>query len=401
MTATSKPARARLIVLGAVVAVLAGVLGLHTLGGSSAQAASTTSTLPAPTTSTTAPHRAIDDAESEVQAFVERTRGLKFTQPVKVTLLDDLTFKARLLGHTQPDKAQVDRTTGELRALGFVPPGFDLVKATNDSAASSVVGFYDFKTKDLVVKGDRVSPYVKEVMAHELTHALDDQHFGLSRPDIWAGNDEQGDSFTALSEGDAVRVQLAYYDAMSPADKASADAEDGSYGVQQAGVQAPPALGDFGLYPYVFGARFVNQVLKEKGQAALDAAFANPPVSSAQIIDADRFFTWMPGASAHITPPAAPNGQTVIDHGTIGQFGLWVMLRQTMGDDLASLAASTWEGDTYVAWHDGAKTCVKARFLTESEPTAFPLAVLLKTWVDQQGGGTVEEPGTVLLTTCR
>jgi hypothetical protein len=72
-----------------------------------------------------------------------------------------------------------------------------------------------------------------------------------------------------------------------------------------------------------------------------------------------------------------------------------------MGDDLALLAASTWEGDTYVAWRDGDKTCVRARFLTESEPSAFPLAVLLKTWVDNQGGGTVDEPGTVILTSCR
>ena len=252
------------------------------------------------------------------------------------------------------------------------------------------------------MKGASVTPYVKETMAHELTHAIDDQHFGLARPGLVAGNDEKADSFTALSEGDAVRVQLAYYNAMSAADKASADAEEAGYGVPTNGAQAvPPALGDFGIYPYVFGNMFVDKLLKKKGQAALDAAFANPPVSSAQILNADRFLTWMPGASPAISPPDVPKGQTVIDHGVIGQFGLFVMLRQTMGDDLAGLAATTWEGDTYVAWRDGAKTCVKARFLSESAPTAFPLALLLDTWVQQQGGGTVEEPGTVLLTTCR
>jgi hypothetical protein len=54
-----------------------------------------------------------------------------------------------------------------------------------------------------------------------------------------------------------------------------------------------------------------------------------------------------------------------------------------------------------VAWKDGDKTCVRARFLTESAPTAYPLSLVLKAWVDEQGGGTVEEPGTVLLTSCR
>jgi hypothetical protein len=124
-------------------------------------------------------------------------------------------------------------------------------------------------------------------------------------------------------------------------------------------------------------------------------------VSSAQILVPDRYWDHMPGASAEISPPQPPDGKQVIDHGVIGQFGLFVMLRQTMGNDLALLAAATWEGDNYIAWRDGAKTCVKARFLSESASTAFPLAALLKMWVDKQGGGTVEEPGTVLLTTCR
>jgi hypothetical protein len=186
---------------------------------------------------------------------------------------------------------------------------------------------------------------------------------------------------------------------MSPADRASADAED-ELGSRPVGAQAvPPALGDFGIYPYLFGARFVDRMLKEHGQAALDAAFANPPVSSAQIIVPFRYVHQMPGASARISPPDAD--KPVIDHGVIGQFGLFVMLRQTMGDDLAGLAAATWEGDSYVAWKDGDKTCVRARFLTESAPTAVPLALLLKVWVERQGGGTVEEPGTVILTTCR
>jgi hypothetical protein len=393
--------RTRATRIGVVVVVLAlaaGVFVVHPFSGSSAGAAPVTQ--PTATTTTTAPPGPMDAAAKEVEAFVEETRGLKFIRPVKVTLADDATFKSRLLGHEQPDKAEVDKATGEMRALGFVPAGFDLVKAVNDSASSDVVGFYDFKAKDLVVRGNKVTPYVKEVLAHELTHAVDDQHFTLDRPSLSTANDEQDDSFTALTEGDAVHVQLAYYDAMSAADKANADSEENGYGgTAHDGAQSAPALGDFGIYPYTLGARFVDQILKAHGQAALDGAFANPPTSSAQILVPDRYFDNMPGASDQITPPPADG--TVIDKGVIGQFGLFVMLRQTMGDDIAGLAASTWEGDTYVAWRDGAKTCVRARFLTDSAPSAFPLAVMLKMWVDKQGGGTVEEPGTVILTTCR
>jgi hypothetical protein len=392
--------RASITAVGVVVALTAGAFGLRTFGASSAGATPAAPVAPSTTTTTTTPNRPVDIAEREVQAFVERTRGLKFTQPVKVTLLDDLTFKARLLGFNQPTKAEVDKATGVLRALGFVPAGFDLVKAQNDSAAANIVGFYDPTTKELFVRGGSVTPYVKEVMAHELTHALDDQHFGLARPTMVDANDEQFDSFKALTEGDAVHVERAYRGAMSPADRASADAEDNP-GPRPIGAQAvPEALGWFGIYPYIFGEHFVDKTLETHGQAGLDAAFVSPPVSSAEILTPDRYKDHMPGASADLSPPQADK-TPIIDRGVIGQFGLYVMLRQTMGDDLALLAASTWEGDTYVAWRDGDKTCVRARFLTESEPSAFPLAVLLKTWVDNQGGGTVDEPGTVILTSCR
>jgi hypothetical protein len=399
VTAPRRTPRARAAVFGVVLALVAGALAFRSLGGSSANAAPV-SHPPAPTTTTTAPNP-MASVTKEVEAFVEKTRGLKFTSPVKVTLADDLTFKARLLKYNQPTKAEVDRTTGKLRALGFVPAGFDLVKAQNESAAAGVVGFYDPISKELVVRGGKVTPYVKEVMAHELTHAVDDQHFGLVRPAMFDTIDEQLDSFRALTEGDAVHVERAYHDAMSPADRASADAED-TPGPRPPGAQAvPEALGFFGIYPYVFGEEFVDKTLKAHGQAGLDAAFANPPVSSAQILDLDRYDRHMPGASARISAPAAPDKKPIIDRGVIGQFGLFVMLRQTMGEELAGFAAATWEGDTYVVWKDGDKTCVRARFLTESAPTAYPLALVLKVWVEQEGGGTVDEPGTVILTTCR
>jgi len=347
----------------------------------------------------------MDPVVKEVQAFVETNRGHKFLRPVTVSLADDNTFKDQYLGTHQPDKAEVEKATGEMRALGFVPAGFDLTAAENDSW-EDVVGFYNFKTKALVVRGTNVSPYAKETLAHELTHALDDQLFKLDRPQVYAARDEQGDSFQALTEGDAVHVQKAYYDAMSPADRASADAEEDRYGNQPQGAQAaPPALGLFGVYPYVEGYGFVDALVKKDGQAGVDRAFNNAPVSSAQVMFPERYVggnkykVSMPGASAAITAPKADG--VIIDHGVIGQFGLFVMLQRTMGVRLAGLAASTWEGDQYVAWRDGAKTCVRARFLTDSAPDAFPLALVLDAWVQDQGGGTVEEPGTVILTTCR
>ena len=45
---------------------------------------------------------------------------------------------------------------------------------------------------------------VRAVLVHELLHALEDQHFGLDRPDL---GDEAFLGFQALAEGSAVRVE--------------------------------------------------------------------------------------------------------------------------------------------------------------------------------------------------
>src|SRR5207302_7880735 len=117
------------------------------------------------------------------------------------------------------------KAEGELYALGLLDHPVDLAKAGQALVGEGVVGFYDPQKKDLVVRGTAITPYVRKTLAHELTHALDDQRFGLDRAGLEKANAESADGFRALSEGDAVHVEQAYANAMSPADRASTDAE--------------------------------------------------------------------------------------------------------------------------------------------------------------------------------
>jgi len=71
---------------------------------------------------------------------------------------------------------------------------------------AGVVGFYDPETKQLVVRGTDTTPFTRRVLAHELTHALDDQHFDLNRQQLDKADDETGFGFSALVEGNARRV---------------------------------------------------------------------------------------------------------------------------------------------------------------------------------------------------
>ena len=116
------------------------------------------------------------------EKFVEEHRGLQFTKPVTVTALGDADFRQRLAANhsASTDKAELAKTRDLLEALGLVPKGIDLEKAVQSLTGDTVVGFYDAKTKDLVVRGEKLTPYVREVIVHELTHAVQDQHFDLA-----------------------------------------------------------------------------------------------------------------------------------------------------------------------------------------------------------------------------
>jgi hypothetical protein len=167
-----------------------------------------------PTTTTPGASTA-EDVEAviaDIEEFVAAERGLPFIREVTVELEDDAAFEARLLEDFEEDTDEIVTTGLVLEALGLIEPGTDLVAALRSLLGAGVVGFYDTETDELVVRGTEASPYVRTVIAHELTHALDDQHFELDRPAIDEAEDESGFGFTGLVEGSASVVEQAYSD---------------------------------------------------------------------------------------------------------------------------------------------------------------------------------------------
>ncbi|HEX2118207.1 MAG TPA: hypothetical protein VHF91_03420, partial [Acidimicrobiales bacterium] len=110
---------------------------------------------------------------AELQAFVESARGLPFKEPVDVAVVDDAEFRRLLSGGEAVDLQRPDDevSIGVLRALGLLAAGQDLGPA-GEIDPDLVAGFYDTETKELVVRGTRLTPFVRQVLVHELTHAL-------------------------------------------------------------------------------------------------------------------------------------------------------------------------------------------------------------------------------------
>lgn len=129
---------------------------------------STTSTSTGPTTPTTVPDE-LATLVHQLQAFVEAHRGLRFKAPLKFSLLSDAAFRRHVLKMAQEDDAELIRTADELRALGLIKSSDDLKAGRDELLGSAIVGLYDPETKELQVRGTRLTPYVRSTLAHEIT----------------------------------------------------------------------------------------------------------------------------------------------------------------------------------------------------------------------------------------
>ena len=335
----------------------------------------------------------------ELKAFVESARGLRFLEPVDVAVLDDEAFRRALAGGGEPtEESDAEVAIGVLRALGLLEGAGDLGPA-GELDASTVAGFYDTETRELVVRGTRLTPFVRQVLVHELTHALDDQHFDLE-PDVV--DDEAALAFEALVEGNAVVVESRYLASLPQEEREAARAEeDATFGGAGAGGgEVPAILAELGAFPYRDGPRLVVALLEAGGRVRLDAAFRVPPTTTAEVLHPERF---LDGPRRAAVGPVRADGR-VVDEGVLGELVLRLVLAESLSDDRAARAAAGWAGDRYVAWTSGRRTCIRATVALDSPAEANELAAALRQWAIEHAGATVDplaaRSSTVTVTRC-
>jgi hypothetical protein len=335
----------------------------------------------------------------ELARFVELERGLEFKRPVQVALLNDDEFEQRLLDDFDAEDRDDLVVAGRLlQALGFLPPGVDLVATVREVVAIGVLGFYDPETGELVVRGADLTPLSRQTFVHELTHALDDQWFDLDRSDYDDRDDEVSFGFAALVEGNAVRVEDVWTQGLSAEERRALDAEEQAFGGGE-GLDIPPIVVELVVAPYELGPLLIDALLTTGGQAQLDAAFADPPVTSREVLEPYEYLVGFEPVEV-ATPPA--EGE-VLDDGMFGQFLLALLLASSFTPTQALEAASGWAGDRYVAWDaagDGA--CVRVDIVTDGPSTLDDLVVALERWTTRRDGASVERPSpeSVRLTSC-
>ena len=335
----------------------------------------------------------------DAEHFVEAHRGLRFTSQPRVLFLGDAAFRTRTGG----GGGALDPTLiAEIDALQLVPRSVDLAAAGRRAQSESVVGVYEPPSKTILVRGVAPTPFVREVLVHELTHALQDQWFGIDRPDLdGPGHYEAALAFSSLVEGDAVRIEDEYLASLPASERMRARLEeDAATGVPG---DVPAALRAILHFPYSAGPAFVRALATVRGQAGVDAAFRTPPATSADILEPQRFLG-RTAPDARVAVPAA--GGPVLDRGAIGEFGLRLLLTHAAAvgavtDADADAAATAWHGDAYVAWTRAGLACVRDALAAAPGPDHALLQRVLAAYAARASGVSLgDAPGTLTLTSC-
>ena len=319
---------------------------------------------------------------AQVAQQAEQVRELAFRSPVTPEPVT-ATRMSELVRENVADPqgvALLKREQQPLITIGALPAGTDLPKAVSDLVGSDVIGFYDTKTHRLVFIGSTSpTPYQRMVLAHELTHALDDQYFRLTQLDDMNGRciDDQQEAFLALAEGDAVENSLKWDDRfLSASGKQRLEQEQSAFPPLPSSI--PPFVVSSFQFPYPNGLTFVQTLLAGGGEAAINAAFRNPPQSTEQIIHPDKF-TFDPPTPVNV-PDIGPKlgpGWTEVDNEEVGEAFLDLLLQLRLPQSQAYPAGAGWDGGRFLSWSNGPHNAVLMETVwdTANDATEFAKAM--------------------------
>lgn len=260
----------------------------------------------------------------------------------------------RLKASLKPEELHADELS--LKLFGLVPQDFDLKESTVDLLTEQAAAFYDYQEKRLFVL-DTSSVVEEEVtLAHELSHALVDQHFNMEKfMEEGPMNDDENLAHSAVVEGQATWLMMAYQmkkNGLDPAPTAemlaeatkSTETSSSDYPVL---AQSPIYIQRSLLFPYGEGTLFFDAVYRKFGRASFSRVFTDPPSDSAQIIHPDRYFAHQTASKPPLPDWKPKQKSKDIATGTVGEFDHYMLLFQYSGKEEAELRAPHLKGGQY------------------------------------------------------
>lgn len=369
--------RRRLIALGAVLGGAAAIVVLTAVGGSGpARARPPVRILRGPPAKVDARLRPIVNT---IAARVERLRGLRFERRPRVVVMDESRISAvgQQIARQQRRRAQLhpsrlrnsqrlERSSIKFDQLaGLLPSEIGLGPDTKASGLEQIGGAFDYPRDRIIIVPTAIQTRVQleYTLAHELTHALEDQHFHLHLG-TFARPGEASTVHRAVIEGTATLIQSRYQHRYLGDDVRVAERIKGLRSLLAASSSAY-ATNAQAIFDYADGAQFIRSLYRRAGNWSLvDRALRAPPRQSQEILHPAH---WPGDASAE--PVRLGIGGALrgdwrrVGGGSAGEEQALVILLAASLGGAAQLGASGWDGGHFAVWkprsqHDCATDCV-------------------------------------------
>ena len=312
----------------------------------------------------------------EILSFVSTDTKLPIKHTVKRKLItrDEVNKYLREKFDEDEGAKRLARSEIVLKKFGLLDRDFDLRTFMISLLTEQVAGFYDNKTKTVNLL-DWIEPdEQKPVLAHELTHALQDQKVDLTKwsqvsQETVAKNVEEDNSHIQTDEADTARDAVAEGQAMvafldytlRPTGK-TLESDPGLMERLKDSVsdmsgspilaRAPLLLQKSLLFPYSDGLSFEDAVLVKAGpEAAFGSVLANPPGSTFEIMHPGAYMTHVPVPVLRLPDihPLIDAEYTPYDVGVMGEFDVRILTELFGGEQIATALTSQWNGGIYYA----------------------------------------------------
>jgi hypothetical protein len=317
------------------------------------------------------------------EKLLPRLRKIPFKHEVKRDVTKREAMKAMLLKEFDEDMTPQEFRANEMamKAFGLVPRSLDLKPLLIQVYSEEIAAFYDPKTKTMHMIEEpeaktKAQPTFlerlfgkkagfdkdenKTVIAHELTHALADQHYDLDALHKDAKHDDDRSlAVSALIEGEATLAMMgAQMDDWDGSKVTKMPADDLDRGLSfitpflsmmgggKSLRSAPPIISETMIFPYLRGMVFCAKLTNDGGWKAVDEAYRNPPASTEQILHPEKY-------------KAKPDLPTIIELGELKPGTPWKELgRNVLGELQTAVmlgrqgakAAAGWDGDRYAVF---------------------------------------------------
>lgn len=331
---------------------------------------------------------------TKIEKDVAEIRGLDFLATVAYDELPRETLReviaAKIDDRYSPE--ELVRLERGYAAMGLLPEGMGLRETFLDLLGEQVAAFYDqhadtlhtFENSPLRRGQNRI------ILAHELTHALQDQHFSLENfPLESTDNDDLATATSALIEGDATLLMAQYMvragGNMGVGDVVGMVLAQGTEKLRA----APFYLRESLLFPYLAGQTFCTALFAHGGWGSLNAAYETPPTSTRQILHPDEYLADPDRPAVLLDWRGVERAGTAeVVRNILGEFGLRTLLTPALGADIANAAAHGIRADGYLVLESAPKPEVMAWTVWDTPGEAAEFRDAIARHLASRHGGT-------------